>query len=251
MQSRMLPTVKEEVSQKIGNPFKKDWKPAWRKVDEQVFVKLDKWDQDCFKFMVGEALKTTAKGAPQNHYFPFWELMIKTRNDASQTAFEKVLEDARGEDQEPPKKRQRPRRAKMSDAALAGDVVKCKLVFGPNTIVADMIFGTRGADLYVSADPLVLLFIQKALHHDFINEHPRPEPQPRYVKGKTAKGDDKKDDGAEHDDDQDAPSNTARLELNSDKKEEEAAEGWGHIAPFSPTAAGGNTACSHKDTPID
>ena len=244
MQSRMLPTVTEEVSQKIGNPFKKDWKPTWRKVDGQVFVKLNKWDQDCFKFMVGEALKTTAKGAPQNHYFPFWELMIKARNDASQTAFEKVLEDAHGEDQEPPKKRQRPRRAKMSDAALAGDVVKCKLAFGPNTIVADMIFGTRGADLYVSADPVVLLFIQKAIHHDFINEHTRPEPKlQRHSKEQTAKADDKNDDADEHDDDQDAPSNPARLELSGDKMEEEAGDGS--------TAAGSNTACSHKDTPRD
>ena len=249
MQSRMLPTVKEEVSQKVGNPFKKDWKPAWRKVEGQVFVKLDKWDQDCFKFMVGESLKTTAKGSPQNHYFPFWELMVKTRNDSSQTAFEKVLEDARGEE-EPPKKRQRARKAKMSDAALAGDVVKCKLDFGPNTIEADMIFGTRGADLYVSADPYVLLFIQRALHHDFINEHPRPDPRPRYnssSKGKTAKGDDKKDD--EHDDEnvdeQDAVVNTEAPEGD------EGDSAWSHLAPVSPPAAGSHTACSHKDTPKD
>lgn len=247
MQSRMLPTVQEEVSQKLSNPFKKDWKPVWRKVEGQVFVKLNKWDQDCFKFMVGEALKTTAKGFPQNHYFPFWELMVKTRNDSSQTAFEKVLEDARAEE-EPPKKRQRARRAKMSDSALAGDVVKCKLDFGPSTIEADMLFGTRGADLYVVADPYVLQFIQRALHHDFINEHPRPEPKPRYSKGQTAKGDDKKDD--EHDDDNDAePDDVVVPEGNEN---DAAGAAFGFFPGFpSPPTSGSHTACGHKDTPKD
>lgn len=250
MQSRMLPKVQEEVSQKIGNPFKKDWKPAWRKVEGQVFVKLDKWDQDCFKFMVGETLKKASKGSPQNHYFPFWELLVKTRNDYSQTAFEKVLQDARGEE-DPPKKRQKARKAKMSDAALAGDVVKCKLDFGPNTIEAGMLFGTRGADLYVSADPEVLLFIQRALHHDFINAHPRPDPKPRHSSsssnGKTATGDDKKDDEPGNVDDEDAVVNT---EADGENMYPDAAY-WPELAPLSPPTAGSHTACSHKDTPKD
>ena len=75
----------------------------------------------------------------------------------------------------------------MSDAALTGDVVSCNLSFGPTVMEVKMLFGTRGADLYVIADPQVLLFIQRAVHHDLVSEHARPERKTPVRASKAAK----------------------------------------------------------------
>lgn len=67
----MQPKVEEKTLVVISNPFKKDWMPEWKKVGDEVFVKLDKWNEDCFKFLTGQCLRTGRRVAPQHHYFPF------------------------------------------------------------------------------------------------------------------------------------------------------------------------------------
>lgn len=161
--------------------------------------------------------------------------MVKVRNDASQVSFEMVLAEMRG-DEEAPKKRQKPRKARMSDAALAGEVVVCKLNFNDHEIETKMLFGCRGADLYMHADPPALGFVQYAMHHEFIAEHNRPEVEPkaRRASKKELAAKDGEDDGKDKDKDKDGDGD--------------------EVAGVITDAYGGSTnpsACGSKDTPTE
>jgi hypothetical protein len=91
----------------------------------------------------------------------------------------------------------------MSDASLAGEVVEGIMKFGHLEQTAKMLFGCRGAHVWVSVDLDVLAFIQHAMHSNFVTEQRRPPP----IKSRKRKtGDDdaavSKDDGKDDDDDQ-------------------------------------------------
>lgn len=193
MQAFMRPKVEEKTYFVISNPFKEDWQPEWKRVDGEVFVKIDKFECDFFRYCTGQAIKWGKRHDSQNHYFPFWDDLINLRNQLSQTAFEKKLEDMREDAGQG--KRVRARKARMSDAGLAGEVVEGIMKFGHLEQTAKMLFGCRGAHVWVSIDPDVLAFIQHAMHSNFVAEHMRPEP----TKSKKRKTGDHADDGKDDD----------------------------------------------------
>lgn len=172
VQAFMRPRIEERTFWTISNPFKDTWQPEWKRVGGDVFIKLDKYDRDFFKHCTGSAIAWGTKAAAQNHYFPFWEDLVKARNDASQAAFERVFEGM--VEHEPGQKKQKPRKAIMSDAALAGEVVQGTMRFGNYTQDAKLLFGCRATALWVHADADVLAFIQHAMHSNFVSEHSRP-----------------------------------------------------------------------------
>jgi hypothetical protein len=183
VQAFMRPRIQEKTYFVISNPFKDMWQPEWKRVGGDAFIKLDKYDRDFFKHCTGSAIAWGTKAAAQNHYFPFWEDLVKLRNDASQAAFERVIDGMR--EDESVQKKQKPRRAIMSDAALAGEVVQGTMRFGNHTQDAKMLFGCRGTHVWVQADEDVVAFIQHAIHSNFVSEHARPEPKPPRKKHKS------------------------------------------------------------------
>ena len=62
----------------------------------------------------------------------------------------------------------------MSDVGIAGEVVDVVLEFAGRQMPGKMLFGCRGAAMYVRADPDSIGFIQHAMHANFIANVPKP-----------------------------------------------------------------------------
>jgi hypothetical protein len=207
----MRPTFEQKIIQCISNPFNKNWQPQWVDIDGNAFVKLDQFDEAFYKYCTGQCIRWgTRDRKEQNHYFPFWDDLVKLRNRLSQEAFERVLTEMRdvAPTDDGPRKKQKVRKAKMSDQSLAGRVVEGVMKFGDHTQAVKMTFGVRGADLYVNMDVDVLAFIQHGMHQNFVAEHLRPpakSPGPAKLratsKSKAAKQERKLDDETNDDDD--------------------------------------------------
>ena len=168
------------MSYKITNPLHNGWKPAHQVVNDELFVVIDKYDTDFFKFCTGEHIRFGARRDPQCHYFEFYEQVLKRRNNESQKAFRKAIQevrDAADEDDGAPRKRQKIRQAKMTDVGIAGEVVEVVLDFAGRQMPTKMLYGCRGAPMWVRADPDTLGFIQHAIHANFIANVPRPRRQ--------------------------------------------------------------------------
>jgi hypothetical protein len=177
MQPFMLPQVQKVETYKITNPLHTGWEPKHQVVNDDVFVVIDKYDTDFFKFCTGEHIRWGQRSNSQCHYFEFYETMLQRRNAESQVAFVKAIQDIRDASDERadvPRKRQKIRRAKMSDVGIAGEVVDVVLEFAGRQMPSKMLFGCRGTPLYVKADPSALGFIQHAMHANFIANVPRP-----------------------------------------------------------------------------
>jgi hypothetical protein len=177
MQPFMRPEVEKIVSYKITNPLHNGWMPQHQVVNDDLFVVIDKYDTDFFKFCTGEHIRWGQRRDPQCHYFEFYESILQLRNSESQKAFAKAIQDIRDaadERADVPRKRQKIRRAKMSDVGIAGEVVDVVLEFAGRQMPSKMLFGCRGTPLYVKADPSALGFIQHAMHANFIANVPRP-----------------------------------------------------------------------------
>ena len=188
MQAFMRPKVEEKTYVVISNPFKDDWHPEWKRVGGNIYIKLDQYNRDFFRHCTGTSAKWGRGWSDsQNHYFPFWHDLIKLRNDVSQAAFEKVFEEMRDE-KDDNAKRQKPRKAKMSDAGLAGEEVQGTMRFGGHVQDVKLLFGSRGSELWVQPDEDVLAFIQHAMHSNFVSEHSRPEPKKPRGKNDEADG---------------------------------------------------------------
>ena len=180
MQPFMRPAVEKIVSYTITNPLHKCWKPAHQVVNDEVFVVIDKYDTDFFKFCTGEHIRFGARRNPQCHYFEFYEQVLKLRNIESQKAFRKAIQevrDAADEDDAAPRKRQKIRQAKMTDVGIAGEVVEVVLDFAGRQMPTKMMYGCRGAPMWVRADSDTLGFIQHAIHANFIANVPKPRGQ--------------------------------------------------------------------------
>lgn len=173
----MRPEVEKIVSYKVKNPLHDGWQPEHQIVNNDVFVRINKHDTDFFKFCTGEHIRWSKKRDPQCHYFEFFESMMKLRNSESQKAFQRAIQevrDAADQDMDMPRKRQKMRRSKMSDVGIAGEVVDVVLEFSGRQQSSQMLFGCRGAPLFVRADPDSMGFIQHAMHANFIANVPRP-----------------------------------------------------------------------------
>ena len=173
----MRPEVEKVVSYKITNPLHNGWMPQHQVVNDDLFVAIDKYDTDFFKFCTGEHIRWGQRRDPQCHYFEFYESILQLRNSESQTAFVRAIQDIRDaadERADAPRKRQKIRRAKMSDVGIAGEVVDVVLEFAGRQMPSQMLFGCRGAPMYVRADPDSMGFIQHAMHANFIANVPRP-----------------------------------------------------------------------------
>jgi len=122
------------------------------------------------------------------------------RNTASQDAFQKAVQevrDAADQDADEPRKRQKIRKAKLSDISIAGAVVNVTLEFSGRQQASQMMFGCRGSPLYIRADPDSLGFIQHAIQSNFVANVPRP---PR-TSTSSNNADDVDGDNGENDDD--------------------------------------------------
>ena len=173
----MLPQVQKVETYKITNPLHNGWEPRHQVVHDDVFVVIDKYDTDFFKFCTGEHIRWGQRSNSQCHYFEFYESMLQLRNSESQTAFAKAIQDIRDaadERADAPRKRQKIRRAKMSDVGIAGEVVDVVLEFAGRQMPSQMLFGCRGSPMYVKADPSTIGFIQHAMHANFIANVSRP-----------------------------------------------------------------------------
>ena len=173
----MRPEVEKVVSYKITNPLHNGWMPQHQVVNDDLFVVIDKYDTDFFKFCTGEHIRWGQRRDPHCHYFEFYESILQLRNSESQKAFAKAIQDIRDaadERADAPRKRQKIRRAKMSDVGIAGEVVDVVLEFAGRQMPSQMLFGCRGAPMYVRADPDSMGFIQHAMHANFIANVPRP-----------------------------------------------------------------------------
>ena len=104
------------------------------------------------------------------------------RNDESQATFERTIANIRDEAGED--NRKRARKAKMSDAALAGETIECIMVSGELWQSTKMLFGCRGSPLWVRADADTLAFIQMAMHKNFASNEERPERKRRNIQPK-------------------------------------------------------------------
>ena len=121
------------------------------------------------------------------------------RNVASQNAFQQTIQevrDAADHDADVPRKRQKIRKAKMSDSSIAGEVVDVTLEFSGRQQASQMLFGCRGSPLYVRADPDSLGFIQHAMQANFIANVPKPA-----KKSNTGGNDDEDEEDEESEDD--------------------------------------------------
>ena len=173
----MRPEIEQIISYRIKNAFHAGWQPDHKVVDDVVFVKLDKYDTDFFRFCTGEPIRWGKKRDPQCHYLEFFESLMNLRNNASQDAFEKAVQevrDAADQDADVPRKRQKIRKAKQSDISIAGEVVDVIIEFSGRQQPSQMLFGTRGAPLFVKADPDSLGFIQHGMQANFVANVPRP-----------------------------------------------------------------------------
>ena len=65
----------------------------------------------------------------------------------------------------------------MTDVGIAGEVVEVVLDFAGRQMPTKMLYGCRGAPMWVRADPDTLGFIQHAIHANFIANVPRPRRQ--------------------------------------------------------------------------
>ena len=145
MQQFMKPVFQKVEYYKISNPLHTAWQPAHQIVQCDLFICLDKYNTDFFKFCTGEHIRWGKGRQPQCHYLPFFEELVKVRNLESQAAFRRALEDIReaANGDEPPKKKPHVRQCKMSDAAIAGEVIHVCTHFGGNTLNTKMLFGCR------------------------------------------------------------------------------------------------------------
>ena len=196
----MRPEIEQIVSYRIKNAFHDGWQPEHQVVDDVVFVKVDKYDTDFFRFCTGEPIRWGKKRDPQCHYFEFYESLMTLRNTASQDAFQKAVQevrDAADQDADEPRKRQKIRKAKLSDISIAGAVVNVTLEFSGRQQASQMMFGCRGSPLYIRADPDSLGFIQRAIQSNFVANVPRP---PR-TSTSSNNADDVDGDNGENDDD--------------------------------------------------
>ena len=177
MQPFMRPEVEKIVSYKITNPLHKGWMPKHQVVNDDLFVVIDKYDTDFFKFCTGEHIRWGKGRDPQCHYFEFYEAILQLRNSESQKAFVKAIQDIRDaadERADAPRKHQKIRAAKMSDVGIAGEVVDVVMEFAGRQMPSKMLFGCRGSSMYVRADPDSMGFIQHAMHANFIANVPKP-----------------------------------------------------------------------------
>ena len=170
----MRPAVIKQEYYKITNPLHNGWRPVHQVVDGEVFVLIDKYDTDFFKFCTGEHIRWGRGRQPQCHYFEFYEGLLRLRNDESQAAFQKALQEIRDAAEDGPGKRQKTRKIKMSDVGIAGEIINVTMRFAGTEYVTKMLFGCRGAPMWVHADPDALGFIQRALHANFIDNHQNP-----------------------------------------------------------------------------
>ena len=177
----MRPNIQEKSYISISNPFKDDWRPTFRKVGDELFIQLRQFDHEFFKHCTGQPLKWGKRdNSGQHHCFPFWDELVKLRNDLSQAAFEAALvNDDDDEDEEPVMKRVKPRKARMSDAGLAGEVVRGSMTYGAHAQSIAFIFGCRGANVWMLANADTLAFVQHAMHSNFVRGDRHPEVQRR------------------------------------------------------------------------
>jgi hypothetical protein len=173
MQAFMRPTVENKIV--VTNPFNERWEPESKVVRAETFVLVNKYDTPFFKFCTGDPLggvndpmdRTTTS---------FWEELVKIRNDASQNAFNRALDEIR-EAADEADDRRRPinhRRAKLSDAGLAGEVMDIKMKFGALEHATKVLFGCRGSPVWVRGDVDTLAFIQHAMCANYLSNDERP-----------------------------------------------------------------------------
>lgn len=176
MQAFMRPVVETKTYIVVTNPFNDNWEPESKLVLGETFVLVDKYDTHFFKFCTGEPIRWGTKAKGQNHYFEFWETLVKIRNDASQNAFNRALDEIR-EAADNQDARRRPaghRRAKLSDAGLAGEVMNIKMQFGALEHETKVLFGCRGSAMWVRSDVDTLAFIQHAMYANYLSNEERP-----------------------------------------------------------------------------
>jgi len=176
MQAFMRPQVEQLVSYKIVNPLHSGWRPAHQVVNGEVYVIIDKCDTDFFKFCTGQHIRFGQRRDPQCHYFEFYNALIKLRNSGSQDAFRSAIQEIRdaADEGEAPRKCQKIRSAKMTDVGIAGETINVKMEFAGHEQTSKMLYGCRGASMWVRADPDTLGFIQHAMHSNFVANVPNP-----------------------------------------------------------------------------
>ena len=185
MQAFMRPEVEKLVSYKIVNPLHRGWQPAHQVVNDEVYVVIDKWDTD-FKFCTGQHIRFGARRDPQCHYFDFHEAILRLRNSESQRAFRRAIQeirDAADEDAEAPRKRQKIRSTKMTDVGIAGETIDVTMEFAGHQHTTKVLYGCRGAPMWVLANPDTLGFIQHAMHANFVANVPNPRTNGQQAEG--------------------------------------------------------------------
>ena len=75
----------------------------------------------------------------------------------------------------------------MSDAGIAGEIVRGSMTFGGNSQDVAFLFGCRGADVWLLANTETLAFVQYAMHSNYVKCEARPEP--KWPKAKRRKQD--------------------------------------------------------------
>jgi hypothetical protein len=188
MQALTEPTIQEKKYFVITNQFG-DWKPPFKMISGYLFIQLNVWDHNFFKFCTGQPLKMGKRNvAGQSHYFPFFEELVALRNQLSQKAFEDSiadLEDLNDHEhrQQGKKRRKVHRKARMSDVGLAGEIVRGRMDYDDIEQELVFVFGCMRSELWLHATTTSLAFVQRAMHADFCRGDAR---QPRTRRGRRA-----------------------------------------------------------------
>eukprot|EP00439_Symbiodinium_sp_Y106_P061854 s1534_g9.t1 len=149
---------------------KKSWQPAVQTVSGCSYLKLNKWDRYLTQFVTGKGMRLHCN-KEHNINVQWFHTMVELRRGACQESLSKViLQAAEAEGTPAPKKI---RQATQQDEYLAGRTVKVQapcVESQDGEVVHDglqmqMLWGIKGADLWVELTEANLQYVRLAIQH--------------------------------------------------------------------------------------